>query len=84
MQCIQERTKFPDFIVNAPELEPGLALYYVAFWDLSSDRGGMGDGPIRWTAIAQYCDRYGLDEDQEEAMFHHFRAMDVVVREHKN
>lgn len=77
-QCIRERSPFPDFIKDAPELEPGLALYYIAFLDLAGDRNGMG-GPIMWSSIQKYCEHYNLDEDQTEAMFYHIRRMDVIV-----
>jgi hypothetical protein len=79
-QCIRERTKFPDFIQNAPELQPGLSLYYVAFWDLNGCRGGMG-GPIMWTAVEQYALAYDLDQEQREALHYHVRQMDVAANE---
>ncbi|MBD4209909.1 hypothetical protein GUH47_28900 [Xanthomonas citri pv. citri] len=76
-----ENTPFPDFVKDAPELAPGLALYYVAYWDLNSDRDN--GGPIRWTAIMQYCGYHQFDEDQREALFYHCRALDAAVAKAK-
>lgn len=68
----------PQAIVNAPELQLGLDLFYVAFTDLSTCRSiGMSEGPIPWTAVRDYCDELLLEGDQREDMFFHIREMDV-------
>lgn len=67
----------PLDIQNAPELMPGLGLYYEAFCRLDSCRPiGMSLGPIPWNYIDDYCDRTTVDGDQRDAMHHHVRAMD--------
>lgn len=76
-----ENAPFPDFIKDAPELAPGLALFYVAFNELTGDRDG--GGPIKWTAIVQYADYHQFDEDQREALIYHCRALDQVLAEKK-
>lgn len=38
----------------------------------------MGMGPIWWTTVQEYCERYGLDEEQTEAMHIHIKAMDTA------
>jgi hypothetical protein len=65
----------PRHLREAPEVAPGLEIYWLAFWDLLSERSGMGDGPIRWTAIQAWADYNGLDEDQREALHHHLKRM---------
>lgn len=73
----------PEPMANAPSLLPGLALYYRAFVELSSDRsGGMGVGPVFWSSIQRYCEVLRLDEDQTEAMHSHVRAMDEAYLRH--
>lgn len=66
----------PPKIENAPRLEPHQALYYEAFLALHTDRGGMGDGPIRWTAMNQYAQAYRLDDEQRDTLFYLVRALD--------
>jgi len=73
----------PEKIANAPSLLPGLEIYYIGFMDLIASRQmGMSAGPIWWTTIQEYCDRYSLDEDQTEAMHSHVRDMDLVYLKH--
>lgn len=72
-----ERTPFPDFIRDAPELAPGLALFYLAYQELTGDRDN--GGPIKWTAIMQYAWYHQFDEDQFDALVYHCRALDNVV-----
>lgn len=58
---------------------PGLELYYGAFMDLMGSRmSGMGIGSISWPTIQAYCEAYGLDDEQSEAMHSHIKAMDLV------
>lgn len=61
----------------------GLELYYEAFWNLSTHRAGMGDGPIMWLAVEQYADRLELDEVQRGDLHHHIQALDEAFFEHR-
>jgi hypothetical protein len=76
--------KLPDSIKEAPELLPGLALYYGAFWDLCSCRQvGMGEGPISWLAVDAYASARGFDEDQRDDLHAFIPAMDQAYMKHK-
>jgi hypothetical protein len=67
----------PEKIANAPELAPGLDLFYVAFLELATCRtSGWGEGPIPWTAIDRYAEANAFEGEQREDLFHHVRAMD--------
>lgn len=67
---------------NAPTLNIGLELYFIAFFDLDSARiNAMELGQISWVAVKEYCEALGLDEDTTEAMHHHVAAMDETYRE---
>jgi hypothetical protein len=69
----------PKAIANAPELWQGLELFYTAFMDLTTCRPlGMSEGPIPWTAIAEYCDRYDIADEQREDLFYFLREMDTA------
>jgi len=75
----------PNAIKNAPDLWPGLELYYQAWIDLDSTRNiGLGVGPIPWNAIEAYCAALELDEDQRAKMHALVRGMDRVYLEHVN
>lgn len=80
---MRERLQLPERIKNAPELEMGLELYYGAFFDLHTCRGGWGDGYIPWTAIDEYCDRLGLSDDQREDMHYYIREMDEQYHQYR-
>lgn len=82
-QCVQQRQPLPDAIANAPQLHLGLELFFQAFMELNTCRGGMGDGPIPWIAILQYCNLLELDEDTTDDMFLYLRAMDDAWRKHQ-
>jgi hypothetical protein len=82
-QCLREGLALPDRIANAPELLPGLELFYLGFVELTDSRQlGMGLGPIPWKVIHDYCEALELDEEQTEAMHHHLREMDAAYLEH--
>lgn len=67
----------PEAIANAPELDPSLRVFWNAFFALQSCRAiGMTPGPIPWTAIEAYCDRYELHGEAREDMHQLLRAMD--------
>lgn len=83
-QCMRENLPLPDRIANAPEIIPGLELYFVAFLDLSDSRTiGMGPGPIPWKVVQDYCREFGLDDDQTEEMHHHIKVMDAAYLQHQ-
>lgn len=77
-QAENNRQPIPRVIQEAPELEPGLALYYNAFTSVTSCRaaGGMGIGPIMWTAKRDYCDEYGIFGWQREYLYDLVSRMD--------
>lgn len=75
----------PKEILNAPELLPGLELFYAAFNDLHTCRPvGMAEGQIPWTTIDLYCERYDITGDQREDFFYHIRELDHAYLEHKS
>lgn len=75
---MRENRAFPVKIQNAPEICPGLEFFYKAFLDLNSCRGiGYGEeGPIPWTAMAQYCERKDVDLETEDDLYFIVRSMD--------
>lgn len=78
-KCIRTRQRIPDAIVNAPELQAGLNLFYVAFLDLTSCRAlGFAQGPIPWLAINKYCEANEITGEQREDVFYHVTHMDKV------
>lgn len=84
-QCVRNRVPLPQAIANAPELELGLDLFYIAFMDLTTCRAmGMVEGPIPWTAVQSYCDELLLEGDQRDDMFYHIREMDGAYLKHKS
>lgn len=84
-QCIRQRMPLPEKIRNAPSLELGLDLFYVAFMDLTSCRAvGFGEGPIPWTATRIMADEeLGLAGEQREDLFYYIGRMDTVYLEHR-
>jgi len=69
--------RIPKAIAEAPEVEPDLELYWVAFWRLSSTRQvGMGLGPISWMVVESYCDSLGLHGEDREEMHAFVSALD--------
>lgn len=73
--------RLPDRVANAPELDRGLALYWVAYCDLSTCRPSSMGGvlPIPWTAIDQYAQRYDYDLEQEERLHMFIGKMDRTM-----
>lgn len=72
----------PERIANAPELQVGLDLFYVAFLELGTCRSiGMAEGPIPWDAIQTYCGAYDIVGEQREDLFYHVRELDHVYME---
>lgn len=68
----------PDKIKEAPQILPGLELYYEAFTELSSSRNsGMSIGAIPWTAIDRWAERYEIEEDDFERLAIYIRMLDA-------
>lgn len=83
-QCIRERRPLPTAIKNAPELQPGLGLYYTAYLDLQGDRQvGMSEGLIPWTAVDRYAERNQFDDETREDLQYHVRKLDEAYLAHK-
>lgn len=76
--CHRYGMPVPDAIQNAPELEFGADFFLSAYLELSSCRT---DGPIPWTAIADYCVAHCLDDDMVGDMMHLIRAVDGEMSE---
>lgn len=72
------RKALPTNIANAPELDPGLDLFYNAFFDLDSERAmaAMGVGRIPSSAIRAYAHEFDLDERQSEQLSDYITQMD--------
>lgn len=78
------RRPLPKAIRDAPELQFGLELYYGAFFDLHSCRSvGMGEGPIPWISIAEYCFINEVRGETAEDLFYLVRAMDNAYLGHR-
>lgn len=84
-QAMRNRLPIPEKIANAPELLPGLELYFEGFKALTSCRNAayMSEGPIPWTAMRDYCTEYGFDGEQREYFYHLIAVMDLVYLKHK-
>ena len=81
-QCVRRNRPLPKAIQDKPQLMPGLELFFTAFVDLNTCRGGMGDGPIPWIVIQEYCDYIEVHGEQRMRMHACVRAMDIVFLEH--
>lgn len=61
----------------------GLEMYYEAFTELSTCRNaGMSVGPIPWTAIDRYGQRYGFQGDGFDYLVRMVRALDDTFLAH--
>lgn len=84
-QCVASGIPLPEKIQNAPELQPGLELYYTAFLELSTCRPpGWSVSAIPWTAIAEYGKLNGFEGEQLDDLFTFTRAMDTAYLRHYN
>lgn len=82
---MREGLPLPQKIANAPTLQLGLQLFWVAFMELSSCRSSaMGLGRIPWTAIKDWALAYELDEEQADDLFHAILAMDSAYLDHES
>lgn len=57
----------PERIKNAPELTPGLELFYNGFIECGTCRQiGMAVGPIPYTDLVAYCAGHEIEGEQRE------------------
>lgn len=70
-------------MLNAPELDEGLALYWVAFCELSTCRPpSFGEmAAIPWTSINQYATFYKYEDRQRERLHFIVGKMDKAMRD---
>jgi hypothetical protein len=57
----------PEVFLNKPQLMLGLEFYYMAFWDLVSDRlaGSNGAGMILYSAISTWAKDHNIHNPDE-------------------
>jgi hypothetical protein len=80
---MRERSPLPQFLINCPELQQGLELYFQAFMELSTCRGvGFGEGPIPWTAMMQWAVHNSLSDDQTDTLVYIMHEMDGAYLRH--
>jgi hypothetical protein len=81
-QCWASRLPIPKAIQNAPDLNLGLELAYMAFWELSTSRPvGWAPGPIPWHVIHEYAMSQHLDEEEKADFVYLIRKMDRAFLE---
>ena len=70
-------------ILDAPELQIGLELYWIAFCELGTCRPSAmaGVAPIPWTAVEQWADKEELDEEQNQRLHLILGRMDKAYSE---
>jgi hypothetical protein len=72
-QCIDAqlpRDQWPEFLLNRPEMDDRLGLFFDAFNSLSTCRAiGMDIGPIPFTATMLYLDEIGIADPSERMRF---------------
>lgn len=74
----------PPSIENAPELLPGLEIYYHAFLNLTTDRTfGMAEGPIPWSAMDRYARRHGIEGFDFDRFVVIMRIMDTAYSDYQ-
>lgn len=73
---VDEAAEGNDIAIKAlnsrPQIEPYQQFFWVAFWELSSDRqlGGMGGvGSISFSSIDRYAQRFGITDPDEFRRF---------------
>lgn len=69
----------PEGYLDRPEVQPESAFVWDAFWSLSSDRPtGMSTGPIPFSAVDRFAQRYGIDDlDEFDGFRSIIRAIDA-------
>jgi hypothetical protein len=76
-QSIRQRRPVPDVIANAPELLPGLQLYWTAWMNLMTCRRAPS-ALISWADIQHWADIHDLDSLQTADLHFHIRSMDLA------
>lgn len=67
----------PDSIINAPQLNKGLSLFFKAYIDLDSERTHyQGPTPIPWSRIKDYAVSHDFDEEETDDLFYFVKEMD--------
>lgn len=80
---MQRGIPLPEKIANAPELYPGLLLYYRCFLDLSSCRvNGMSLGPIPWDKIVMWGGIHGFMGEELQDLCYLVAKMDSAYLEY--
>lgn len=81
----RNRQPIPQKILDAPELLPGLELYYNGFQALTHDRpiGMGGEGTIPWAVMLMYCKEYEIDGEQREYFYLMVKALDKAYLEYR-
>jgi len=74
-QALRTGQPVPEHILNAPELQLGLQLYFQAFLDLDGERLSP-TSPIPWTSIRSYAEAYQLDQSQTSDLFYLIKRID--------
>jgi len=76
-QCMRERLPLPKKIAEAPDLLPGLELYFAAWVDLDTTRPvGFELGPISWSAIQEYAAYLCLEAEDRDDLHYLIRVLD--------
>lgn len=76
-----ERTGGQIKAETAPVLTQRQLELYQAFLELSTDRQiGMGEGPIPWSSVVAYADRYFWDADE---LLYVIRQLDTEYMKHQ-
>lgn len=75
---MREGLPIPDKMQRAPELQPGLNLYMMAYADLDRGRsvGFGGETPLSWDLIDRWCHSHGIFGETRDDVFAHVRSLD--------
>lgn len=65
-------------MLPGPAPGPGLAIFHIAFWELTSERHGESM-PIPWSSKTLWAKERGLDATATESLMHHVTAMDLAL-----
>jgi hypothetical protein len=77
--CYRNNRPLPRSIQEAPELLPGLSLYYGAYIELQSCRkDGFSTGRVPWTEVQRYAVWSEFSAEQIEDLHHYVREMDAA------
>jgi hypothetical protein len=73
-QMERDGVELPENVSEQPVLQGNLIGYLEAFYELDTERDhGMALGPIPWSSIVAYAERYGFDVEE---MVYFVRHMD--------